>query len=90
MLLKLPVASEVNLRKVLELFLLCFNFSFSFRFKMKRMIIPLRLGMHLMAQLVGDLSKVTSWEEGSCEGQGTEACSRAGGTHRQPDSVCTA
>lgn len=43
-----------------------------------------------MAQLAGDLSKVTSWEEGSHEGQGAEACSRAGGTHRQPDSVCTA
>lgn len=75
--LKLPVASEVNLREVLELFLLCFNFSFSFRFKMKWMIITLRLGTHFMAQLAGDLSKVTSWEEGSREGQGVEARSRA-------------
>lgn len=32
-----------------------------------------------MAQLAGDLSKGTSWEEGFREGQGVEARSRAGG-----------
>lgn len=44
---------------------------------MKWMIITLRLGTHFMAQLAGDLSKVTSWEEGSREGQGAEARSQA-------------